>query len=164
MPDSRLLPLRPAQTKQDVIIGSSDPRQSPSSSLKLVLEQANAGSSNTCRAIHALWNQDVKEVTSRMYLVEASLSASQDEMARCDEQHEEDMHKLRTKVYVLEEKVHVLQEDMLNSRQEHYDFSQELRAELHRTRELLHQITGDIQVLKDNEVRIYVSSFSWHIS
>ncbi|KAK9438548.1 hypothetical protein VB005_08109, partial [Metarhizium brunneum] len=86
-----------------------------------------------------------------MYLVEASLSASQDEMARCDEQHEEDMHKLRTKVYVLEEKVHVLQEDMLNSRQEHYDFSQELRAELHRTRELLHQITGDIQVLKDNE-------------
>ncbi|KJK84941.1 hypothetical protein H633G_11236 [Metarhizium anisopliae BRIP 53284] len=114
------------RTVTDVITGSSDPRQSPSSSLKLVLEQANAGSSNTCRAIHGLWNQDVKEVTSRMYLVEASLSASQDEMARCDKQHEEDMHKLRTKV-------------------------QELRAELHRTRELLHQITGDMQVLKDNE-------------
>lgn len=163
MSNPRLPPLRPTETKQDVPRGSSDPRRGPSSSLNLGLEQENGSSIDTCRAIHALWNQDMKEAAVRMYRVESSLRASQEEVTRRNTQQEEDMLNLRAKVYVLEEKVHMLRNECQTQRHEHRSLSQDLGAELHCTRELIHQMTGDIQSLKENQVRIYVSSFSYYI-
>lgn len=155
MPAQRLPPLRPAELKQSVPMGSNDPRRDPTSSIKLSLEQGNAAA-GSCRAIHALWNQDVKEITLRMYRVESSFRASQEEATRHHDQREEDMHKLRAKVYVLEEKVHVLQSELQDQRREHHNLRQDLRTELHHNRELLHQMTGEIQALKDDQV-LYVS-------
>lgn len=74
------------------------------------------------------------------------------------------MLNLQAKVYVLEEKVHILQDKCQTQRYKHRNLSQELGAELHYTRELMHQMTGDIQSLKENQVRIHVSSFSYYIN
>ena len=148
---SSLPPLRPTTKKQDVTQGSSDPRRSPTALLKLSLEQPNAAV-NSCRAIHALWNEDVKEVTLRMYRVEHSMRASQDESTKQTEQHEEDVRKLKAIVFLLEEKFHMLEGEMRDQRRDYHDLKQKVYAEFRRIRELMHQITGDIEALKDNQV------------
>lgn len=156
----RLPQLRPGELKNDVSKGSGDPRRDSSSSMKLSLEQSNKPT-NSCRAIHALWNQDVKEVTLRMYRVESSLRMSQGEATSLHERHEDDIHRLRAKVYVLEEKVHLLQNELQSQRHEHHDLTHELRTEMHRTRELMHQMTGDIQGLKHDQVLSMTFFFSY---